>query len=109
MNMANVDTVDSPDGGPYQRRSVIFEAGGNPNDKTDQGVHVARIDKQKIYRSEYKPNHPYADADGFVKMPGIDWVTEMLNMMEAQRAYEANITAVEVSKAMLNSSLRLLG
>ncbi len=109
MNMANIDTVDSPEGGPYQRRSVIFESGMNDRDRSGQGVHVKEIDKEAVYRWQYDPSHPYADQRGYVKMPGIDPITEMVNMMEAQRAYEANLTAVEVSKNMLNSSLRILG
>ena len=108
MNLANVDTTRTPEGGPYQRRSVVFQAGMDAHDRTAQGVHIADIEKQPIFRKEYDPSHPHADKDGYVKLPGIDIFTEQLNMMEAQRAYEANITAIEVSKAMLNSALRLL-
>ena len=108
MNLANVDTVDTPEGGPYQRRSVIFKSGMNAYDRTDQGTHVAEIEKQPVFRWKYDPSNPYADEKGYVKLPGIDIFTESLNMMEAQRAFEANITAIEVSKAMLNSSLKLL-
>ncbi|MBN1766788.1 MAG: flagellar basal body rod protein FlgC [Sedimentisphaerales bacterium] len=108
MNMANIDTIETPEGGPYQRRSVIFHSGQNTNDRSDQGVHVARIEKQPVFRTIYDPANPYADENGYVKLPGIDQMTEMVNMMEAQRAYEANITAFEVSKSLLNTSLRLL-
>jgi len=108
MNIANADVVNSPDGGPYQRRSVIFSVGSQPNDPVETGVHVSAIEKQEVYRWEYDPNNPYANQDGYVKLPGIEPLVEMVNLMEAARAYEANLTAVEVSKAMLNSSLRLL-
>lgn len=108
MNLANTDTVMTPEGGPYQRRSVIFEVGKNGDDRTGQGVHVAKIRKEPVFRMEYDRSHPYADEDGYVKMPGIDPMIEMVNGMEAGRAYEANITAIETTKAMLNSSLRLL-
>jgi flagellar basal-body rod protein FlgC len=108
MNMANKDTVSSPDGGPYRRRSVIFNAGMDAQDRSEQGVHISAINKEAVYRWQYDPANPYADDKGYVKMPGIDEVVEMVNMMEAQRAYEANLSVVEVSKAMLNSSLRLL-
>ena len=108
MNIAMADVVDSPDGGPYQRRSVIFSAGKSSKDGSGQGVHVSEIHKEQVYRWEYDPKHPYANKDGYVKMPGINPLVEMVNHMEAARAYEANITAIEVSKAMLNSSLRLL-
>ena len=106
MNLANIDAVTSPEGGPYKRRSVVFEAGSA--DGGEAGVHVDRIDKQETYRYEYDPTNPYADTRGYVKMPGIDPFVETVNMMEAQRAYEANLTAAEVSKSMLQSSLRLL-
>ena len=108
MNLANIDTVDSPEGGPYKRRSVIFEAGMDARDRTDKGVHVSQINKEDVYRLKYDPSHPYADENGNVKLPGIEPLVEYVNMMEAQRAFEANLTAIEVSKAMMNSALRLL-
>ena len=108
MNIAMADVVDSPEGGPYQRRSVIFSVGSHTNDRTETGVHVSAIEKQDVYRLKYDPKHPYANKDGYVKLPGIEPLVEMANLMEATRAYEATLTAVEVSKAMLNSSLRLL-
>jgi flagellar basal-body rod protein FlgC len=108
MNIALCDAVDSPDGGPYQRRSVVFKAGRDGQDGTGQGVHVSKIEKEPVYRWEYDPGHPYANKDGYVKMPGIDPLVEMVNLIEASRAYEANVTAIDVSKSMLNSSLRLL-
>ncbi len=108
MNIAMADVVETPEGGPYQRRNVIFSEGIQPNDPTKRGVHVSAIEKQDVYRWEYDPKHPYANQDGYVKLPGIEPTVEMVNLMEASRAYEANLTAVEVSKAMLNSSLRLL-
>ena len=108
MNIANADSVDSPDGGPYQRRSVIFNAGQHSGDRSDQGVHVSAVNKEAVYRWEKIPGHPYANEQGYVKLPGIDHLTEMVNGMEASRAYEANLTAIEVSKGMINSSLRLL-
>lgn len=108
MNIANVDSVDSPDGGPYQRRSVIFKAGSGEHDRGGQGVHVSEIKKEAVFRLKYDPNHPYANADGYVKMPAIDHLTEMVNGMEASRAYEANLVAIEMGKTMFSNSLRLL-
>ena len=108
MNIAMAEVVDTPQGGPYQRRSAEFAVGKNPGDRSGQGVHVAAIDKQAAYRWEYNPHHAYANQEGYVKMPDIDPLMEMVNLMEASRAYEANITSIEVSKAMLHSSLRLL-
>lgn len=108
MNLANMDTVDSPEGGPYKRRSVIFQSGMDAHDRSDKGVHVSEINKESVFRMKYDPGHPYADENGYVKLPGIEPMIEFVNMMEAQRAFEANLTAIEVSKAMMNSSLRLL-
>lgn len=107
LNLANAEAFNA-DGTPYQRRAVLFQTGKTPGDRTGQGVHIAAIDKQNVYRYIYDPAHPYANADGTVKMPGIDHITETLNGMEAARAYEANLAAIELSKAMLHSSLRLL-
>jgi len=107
MNLANAEAFN-PDGTPYRRRAVIFETGKNCQDRSGEGVHVAGINKESVYRYVYDPAHPYANSEGIVKMPGIDHITEMLNGMEAARAYEANLTAIELSKGMLNSSLRLL-
>jgi flagellar basal-body rod protein FlgC len=60
------------------------------------------------FRKAYEPGHPDADADGYVKYPNIDMAVEQVNALEASRAYEANITAMEVTKAMLNASLRII-
>jgi len=108
MNIALAEAVETPEGGPYRRRSVVFAQGQNPADRSGQGVHVSAINKEAAFRWEYDPQHPYADKNGYVKLPDVDPLVEMVNLMEASRAYEANITSIEVSKAMLNSSLRLL-
>ncbi|MBN2211908.1 MAG: hypothetical protein JW709_10980, partial [Sedimentisphaerales bacterium] len=72
MNLANVDTVFDPaTGGPYQRRSVEFAAGMNRCDRGGQGVHVSEIRREKVFRTEYDPSNPYADENGYVKLPGI--------------------------------------
>ncbi len=107
-NLANIDSVTSPDGGPFKRRSVIFESGMDANGGSSEGVRVKSIEKEDTFRFEYDPSNPYADDRGYVKLPGIDPFVETVNMMEAQRAYEANLAAAEVSKSMLQSSLKLL-
>ena len=110
MNIAGADLVyDATEGGPYKRRAVIFAEGMNGRDRGGEGVHVASIEKQSAYRYVHDPGHPLADGNGNVKMPDIDPIVEMVNGMEAQRAYEANLAAIDLSKAMLNSSVRLLG
>jgi len=106
MNMANIDSDNADGTGPFQRRSVQFAELLGKNG--EQGVAVTDIVKEKGFRTVHNPDHPRADEKGNVKMPAIDHMTEMVNMMEAQRAFEANIAAMEVSKGMINSSLRLL-
>ena len=108
MNIANVDSVDSPEGGPYKRRSVVFSVGMHKGDRSGLGVHVSEIEKEPVYRWEHQPGHPYADARGYVKLPGINHMMEMVNGMEAGRAYEANLAAIEMSKSLSENSLRLL-
>ena len=109
MNIAMADVAQTPEGGPYRRRAVEFSVGADAESPESPGVHVSAIRQEDVFRMEYNPGHPLANDDGYVKMPGIDRYTEMVNAMEAQRSYEANVTAVEVSKSMLASSLRLLG
>ena len=112
MNIASAEVVNTPEGGPYQRRSVTFSVGKGLGDRSGEGVHVAEIRKEPVFRYKHDPTNPYAIQEGpqkgYVKMPDINPIIEMVNLMEAARAYEANITAVDVSKAMLSSSLRLL-
>ncbi|KPK76468.1 MAG: hypothetical protein AMJ79_06605 [Phycisphaerae bacterium SM23_30] len=112
MNLASAEVVETPEGGPYQHQSVIFAVGKGPQDRSERGVHVSEIRKEPVFRYEYDPQHPYAINEGpragYVKLPDINPIMEMVDLMEAARAYEANITAIEVSKAMLGSSLRLL-
>ena len=107
MNLANAESL-SASGEPYQRRRVLFSAGRDARDKSGAGVHVSAVMKEPVFRWEYDPTHPFANKNGYVKMPGVDTMTETVNGMEAVRAYEANLAAVDASKAMLNSSLRLL-
>ena len=110
MNIAGAEIVyDSSEGGPYKRRAVVFSEGKDGRDRSGQGVHVSAIEKQELYRYVHDPNHPYADANGNVKMPAINSLVEMTNGMEAQRAYEANLAAIDLSKAMMGSALRILG
>ena len=108
MNIANADTVDSPEGGPYKRRSVVFHAGSDGTDRSGEGVHVSEIRKEPVYRYEYNPSHPYANKEGYVKLPGIDTITEMVNGMEASRAYEANLMALRNFRQLLEEAIREL-
>ena len=107
-NLANANAIQDENGenNPFRKRLAILSSGdgqGGP------GVHVREIQlDEKPPKLRYMPNHPLADADGYVKFPNIDSIVEQINMMEASRAYEANVTAAEATKSMLRTSLRLM-
>ena len=109
-NILNANTTRNERGEkvPYKRRFVVF-APGQAQDSSKPGVHVQEIglDPSPPLK-KYEPGHPDADADGYVKYPNIDTAIEYVNAMEASRAYEANVTMMEVSKSMINASLRLI-
>jgi flagellar basal-body rod protein FlgC len=109
-NIANINTTRDASGkvAPYRRRFVVFAPGAS-NDSTEAGVHVQSIGTdQGPFMKRYEPGHPDADKDGYVSYPNIDLSIEMVNALEASRAYEANVTMMDTTKAMFNSSLRLL-
>jgi len=103
LNIANINTTHDLKGrpNPYKRRFVEFLA-GRPGDPSQPGVQ-ARVKQDPSYREIYD-----AERRQYVRHPNIDLAIEMVNGIEASRAYEANVTAMEVTKAMMNASLRLL-
>jgi len=109
-NLANAESVADADGNyaPFRRRIPMF-APGDPSTGRAEGVHVSKIAlDDSPFRAKHEPGHRFADADGYVFYPNIDPAMEMVNALEASRAYEANITAAEATKTMLQASLRLL-
>ena len=116
-NIANVNTTRTADGGPYRRQFVVFEPRQGDASSFSQvmsgqlqlnGVRVSGIRKDDSpLRMVYEPGHPDADAEGYVRMPNINIVTEMVDMMTASRAYEANVTAVNVAKSMMLKALEI--
>ena len=93
---------------PYRRRFVVLAA-GTAQDPSQPGVHVQSIGlDQSPFRKVYDPGHKDADADGYVEYPNVEPTIEMVNMIEASRAYEANVTMMDSMKSMITSSLRLL-
>ncbi len=108
-NIANMQTRRRADGqpGPYMRRVALLAAGDGHG---GEGVHVQSVieDRQGKPRAVKDPSDPDADANGIVYYPNIDPSTEMVNAMVAVRAYEANLTAIESTKSMVASSLRIL-
>lgn len=108
-NMANVNTTRTEEGGPYKRRDVIFSTMPLEDNPAElEGVQVEEVVKEdKPPRMIYDPGHPDADKDGFVAMPDINVIEEMVNMMTAFRAYEAAVATFNTSKAMFIKTLEL--
>lgn len=114
-NIANAFTTADAQGraAPYRRRIATFASGDASQGRSAPGVHVAGIEQDpSAFRLVYDPSHPQAMKDGakqgYVQYPNVDMATEMVNGMEASRAYEANLAAFEVTKSMISSSMRLL-
>lgn len=115
-NIANVETTSTPEGGPYKRKSVYFQTTGtsfkehlDANLKsTVRGVRVAEILEDKTPpKLVYRPEHPDADDNGYVPMPNINVLEEMVDMMSATRAYEANTTTIKSAKRMALKALEI--
>jgi flagellar basal-body rod protein FlgC len=117
-NIANAQTTRTAEGGPYRRKEVVF--GSEPArdkfadilegeiDAKAETVHVTEVissDKPPILK--YDPSHPDANKDGYVAMPDINVMKEMADMISAQRAYEANISAINTSKSMAMKALEI--
>ncbi len=111
-NLANAQTTRGADGGPYRRKEVVLqEASGGFGDalRSAAGVEVSEIaESQAPPRMVYDPGHPDANAQGYVAMPNVDTVSEMVDLITASRAYEANATAMQSAKAMFSKTLDIL-
>ncbi len=121
-NIANVNTTRTPEGGPFKRQLIVFaqkqdQASSNALDSLDGNSAAAqRAGVQAVGivpdtgpdKLVYDPKHPDADTNGYVHYPNIDVVKEMVDMMAASRAYEANVTAIQESRSMGNTVLGLL-
>lgn len=116
-NIANANTTRTADGGPYRRQMVVFEPrsgqasfGQILSGQMDagDGVRVTGIRKDNApFKLMYDPNHPDANREGYVEMPNISIVSEMVDMITASRAYEANVTAVNAAKSMAMKALEI--
>ena len=118
MNMANVNTTRTAEGGPYKRKITVHEAvpfkdelvrlSASPVAQEDRGVHVnAIVNSNDPFRRVFDPGHPDADQDGYVTYPNVNVVSEMVNMMTATRAFEANVTAINAAKDMALKALEI--
>ena len=109
QNMANVDSVSAEPGGePYRRQVVSFQ---NYVDK-ETGAQKVRVDKivkdMSPFEKKYDPNHPAADAQGYVSLPNVNTLVEMMDMKEAQRVYDANLNMLKTARGMNSSVLDIL-
>ena len=111
-NLANVETASTPQGGPYKRQMVVFQpienAPGHDLPVPTMGVEVTRIVQDSSPpRRAYEPNSPLAGTDGFVSYPNVDLSTEMVDLMAASRAYQANAAVVQDTKDLVNRTIDL--
>lgn len=113
-NLANANTTRTADGGPYRRQVPVFAAreaarpgaGRRASTFTGMGVRVVGIARDtQPARLVYDPQHPDADENGYVHMPNVDVVREMVDLISASRAYEANITSFNTAKSMAMRAL----
>jgi flagellar basal-body rod protein FlgC len=121
-NIANVNTTRTELGTPFRRKRVIFEERFPPThfhlpfieqpltNRVGAGVRVVRIEEDMSpFRLEYRPDHPDADEKGYVRMPNVNIVVEMTDMITATRAYEANVACIRAARRMMMEALRIGG
>ena len=118
-NIANVNTTRTEDGGPYRRKIPVFKERKQASFRNiyyrsmldrneNNGVMVSEIAEDKTpFKMVYRPEHPDANEDGYVAMPNVNVTTEMVDMIDASRAYEANVTALNTAKNMALKALEI--
>lgn len=114
-NIANAETTRTEEGGPYIRKIAVFQEqlktemnkAGRLQQVSSGIKAVAVADSEEEMPLVFRPDHPDADENGYVRMPNVNLMTEMIDMMVARRAYEANLTALNTSKALLVKTLEI--
>jgi flagellar basal-body rod protein FlgC len=113
-NLANAESTRGPDGQPYKRKDVVLTS--QPTEQFQDllsranatGVRVAAVvDDQSAPRKRYEPSHPDADSEGYVSLPNVDTAEEMVDMLGAARAYQANLTAINLIRDLVQKALDL--
>lgn len=105
-NLANADSATGPDGIPYKARQVVFQA--QPAANGLAGVKVAGVvEDPSAPRRVYDPKHPAADGQGYVTLPNVSVVDEMVNMMSASRSYQSSVEVMSTAKTLLLKTLSL--
>ena len=115
QNIANANVTRTPEGGPYQRKEVIFESVINQALKTEQSQGMtASMVHAKVQNDNsgegpkiYDPDHPDADVNGYVQMPNVNIHEEMVDMILASRSYEANLAAIKYGRKMATQTLTI--
>ena len=106
-NLANADSVAGPNGEAYRARHVMFESLANQRNGVG-GVRVSQVlEDQSPLRLEYQPGHPLANEEGYVSMPNVEPVHEMVNMISASRSYQANVEVMNTNKQLMLKTLTL--
>ncbi|HHY81559.1 MAG TPA: flagellar basal body rod protein FlgC [Clostridiales bacterium] len=115
-NIANVNTTRTEEGGPYRRRIAVFQENLETElnkqtgmiEKSSKGVKaVGIIEDDSPLQSVYDPGHPDANEDGYVMMPNVNILNEMVDLIAATRAYEANVTVLNATKGMMMKALEI--
>jgi flagellar basal-body rod protein FlgC len=117
-NIANINTTRTPEGGPYRRKDVVFEAMPDARNFGELVTSSPRADLQRVQVTDvisddkaidmrYEPDSPEANEQGYVAYPKINLMEEMANMIQATRGYEANVSAIQASSDMAMSALEL--
>lgn len=118
-NISNIETTRTEGGGPYRRKMVVFQPIEPENFKSvlskkvqdnnsKGGVHITQIvNDEREFKSVYNPEHPDANAEGYVLMPNVDLIKETVDAMSATRSYDANITAFNAVKMMAAKALEI--
>jgi len=109
-NLANADSVAGPDGQAYKARQVVFRMQPSPDQTSGRvgGVAVAGVvESAAPARMEYDPEHPLADAKGYVTYSNVDPVAESVNMISASRSYQANVEVINTAKSLMQRTLTL--
>ena len=106
-NLANAESIAGPDGKPYRAKQVVFEAVPMPSDGA-RGVRVQQVvEDASPLRLVYDPKSPAANAEGYVEMPNVNVVEEMVNMLSASRAYQTNADVMNTAKTLLLRTLQI--
>jgi flagellar basal-body rod protein FlgC len=107
-NLANADSVTGPDGKPYRAKQVVFAVEPASADSSAQGVKVAEvIEDNSPLKRIHDPGNPAADQDGYVSLPNVDVVEEMVNMISASRAYQTNVDMMNTAKTLMAKTLQI--